>query len=100
MNPIKRLYDNRNNLRKKNLSENIEIWKFIINNINDDDVVAKAMNSETLSFKLKNQKMINRNIKFIKIILMLNPNEVISSFHSLFDNPEFSYEIFSPLTIC
>lgn len=66
MNPIKRLYENRNNLREKNLSENIDIWQFICNNIDDNNVVNKARNHETLSFKLKNQKLKNKNIDFIK----------------------------------
>ena len=89
MNPIKRLYDNRNNLRKKNLSENIKIWQFIINNINDNNVVAKAMNYETLSFKLKNQKMINRNIEFIK-----NTEKVLTSIASqIFKMNAIEFEI-------
>tara|TARA_B100001250_G_C19637150_1_gene716541 strand:- start:21 stop:875 length:855 start_codon:yes stop_codon:yes gene_type:complete len=89
MNPIKRLYDNRNNLRKKNLSENIEIWQFIINNINDNNVVAKAMNYETLSFKLKNQKMINRNIEFTK-----NTEKVLTSIASqIFKMNAIEFEI-------
>ena len=54
MNPIKRLYENRNNIRKKNLSENIDIWRFIVDNIDDDKVITKARNHETLFFKLKN----------------------------------------------
>ena len=89
MNPIKRLYDNRNNLRKKNLSENIEIWQFIINNINDNNVVAKATNYETLSFKLKNQKMINRNIEFTK-----NTEKVLTSIASqIFKMNAIEFEI-------
>jgi glycosyltransferase involved in cell wall biosynthesis len=35
MDPIKRLYENRNNIRKKNLTENIEVWRFILDNIED-----------------------------------------------------------------
>ena len=89
MNPIKRLYDNRNNLRKMNLSENIEIWQFIINNINDNNVVAKATNYETLSFKLKNQKMINRNIEFTK-----NTEKVLTSIASqIFKMNAIEFEI-------
>jgi hypothetical protein len=65
MDPIKRLYENRNNIRKKNLTENIEIWRFILDNIEDDDVITKAKNHETLSFKLKNQKLNNKKIDFI-----------------------------------
>jgi hypothetical protein len=65
MDPIKRLYENRNNIRKKNLTENIEVWRFILDNIKDDDVITKAKNHETLSFKLKNQKLKNKKIDFI-----------------------------------
>ena len=65
MDPIKRLYENRNNIRKKNLTENIEVWRFILDNIEDDDVITKAKNHETLSFKLKNQKLKNKKIDFI-----------------------------------
>ena len=65
MDPIKRLYENRNNIRKKNLTENIEVWRFILDNIEDDDVITKAKNHETLSFKLKNQKLNNKKIDFI-----------------------------------
>jgi len=65
MDPIKRLYENRNNIRKKNLTENIEIWRFILDNVEDDDVITKAKNHETLSFKLKNQKLNNKKIDFI-----------------------------------
>jgi hypothetical protein len=35
MDPIKRLYENRNNIRKKNLTENIEVWRFILNNVEE-----------------------------------------------------------------
>ena len=66
MNPIKRLYENRNNIREKNLSENIDIWQFILDNIEDINVITEARNHETLSFKLKNQKLKNKNIDFIK----------------------------------
>jgi len=65
MNPIKRLYKNRNTIREKNLSENIDIWRFILDNIEDDKVFTKAMNHETLQFKLKNQNLKNKNIEFI-----------------------------------
>lgn len=65
MDPIKRLYENRNNLRKKNLSENVECWKYIINNLDDESVVAKAKNHETLVFKLIKKKkfQITNNFK-------------------------------------
>lgn len=74
MDPIKRLYENRNNIRKKNLAENIDIWRFILDNIEDDDVVKKVENSETLLFKLKNQKLKNKKIDFI-----INTEKVLTS---------------------
>jgi hypothetical protein len=36
-----------------------------VDNIEDDDVITKAKNHETLSFKLKNQKLNNKKIDFI-----------------------------------
>ena len=52
MDPIKRLYDNRNNLREKNLILNIKIWEYILKNIEEENISKKVKNSETLAFKL------------------------------------------------
>ena len=52
MDPIKRLYDNRNNLREKNLKLNIKIWEYILKNIEEENISKKVKNSETLAFKL------------------------------------------------
>ena len=89
MDPIKRLYENRNNIRKKNLAENIDIWRFILDNIEDDDVVKKVDNSETLSFKLKNQKLKNKKIDFI-----INTEKVLTSVASqIFKNNAIEFNI-------
>ena len=63
MDPTKRLYENRNIIREKNLKENREIWKFIIDNIEEKDVITTAKNHETLVFKIDNKKFHNQNIK-------------------------------------
>ena len=66
MDPIKRLYENRNKIRRQNLSEDIKIWRFILDNIEDDKVFTEARKHETLYFKLKNQNLKNKNKEFIK----------------------------------
>ena len=63
MDPTKRLYENRNIIREKNLKENREIWKFIIDNIEEKDVITTAKNHETLVFKINSKKFHNQNIK-------------------------------------
>ena len=57
MSPIKRLYKNRIEIREKNLIKDLDIWKFILENINSKDVVSVARNSETLEFKIVNQEI-------------------------------------------
>mgnify|MGYP001472955135 CR=1 FL=1 len=57
MSPIKRLYKNRIEIREKNLIKDLNIWKFILKNINSKDVVSVAKNSETLEFKIENKKI-------------------------------------------
>ena len=57
MSPIKRLYKNRIEIREKNLIKDLDIWKFILENINSKDVVSVARNNETLEFKIVNQEI-------------------------------------------
>ena len=57
MNPTKRLYKNRSEIREKNLIKDLGIWEFILNNINSKDTFSVAKNNETLDFKIVNQKL-------------------------------------------
>lgn len=61
MDPIQKLYLNRNKLRENNLKKEIEIWKYITQNITEEDVEYHSVDSETIKFKLK--KRINVDIK-------------------------------------
>lgn len=60
MNPIKRLYENRNKLRETNLTANIKIWNFILDNIEEKDINSSSINLETLNFAITNEKLINQ----------------------------------------
>jgi|TARA_B110000977_G_scaffold130624_1_gene166525 hypothetical protein len=60
VNPINRLYENRNKLREINLTANIKIWNFILDNIEEKDINTSSMNLETLNFAITSEKLINQ----------------------------------------
>ena len=64
MDPIQKLYENRNKIRENNLKKDIEIWKYITQNITEKDVEYQSVDTETIKFSNKDIRDMQYGVYF------------------------------------